>query len=316
MQRLLIIPAVLLLGAIGFFYYLGTPTKLNAAAVSSSQIDLSWHDNSSGESGFKIEMSIDNKTFNKIAEAGPNLTSYSVAGLLKNTSYYFRIRSFKIIEGKERMSGYSRKATSITFDTLPLEPSLLTVEPVSSTVFYLGLKWQDNSDNEKGFKIERSQDGANFSEISVTNAETTGFEDYAVNATAVYYYRVKAFNDFGSSPYSNVFSTFTYNNSDSEDVPVAPSFLEATFLGSSTTLNRINLTWQDNSSNEDTFVLEKSFNNKSFFRLKTFEANYIGYNDYEIDSSTTYYYRVQAFNEWGGSGYSNVSKESVPGSID
>src|SRR4029077_20794534 len=43
-----------------------SPTTLGAVAASSSQINLSWTDNSSDETGFKIERSIDGKTFTQI----------------------------------------------------------------------------------------------------------------------------------------------------------------------------------------------------------------------------------------------------------
>jgi hypothetical protein len=47
-----------------------------ATAVSSSQINLSWIDNSNNETGFEIERSTDGTTFTQIATVGANVTMY------------------------------------------------------------------------------------------------------------------------------------------------------------------------------------------------------------------------------------------------
>jgi titin len=48
------------------------PSSLAATAVSSSQVNLSWIDNSSNESGFYLERSTDGVTFVQIAVVGAN----------------------------------------------------------------------------------------------------------------------------------------------------------------------------------------------------------------------------------------------------
>src|SRR5439155_21764812 len=69
------------------------PTNLSATAVSIGQINLAWSDNSSTETGFKIERSPDGVTFTQIATAGSNVTSYSDTGLSAGTRYYYRVRA-------------------------------------------------------------------------------------------------------------------------------------------------------------------------------------------------------------------------------
>ena len=46
------------------------PTNLSASAVSTSQINLSWTDNASNETGFRIERSPDGTSFTEIATRG------------------------------------------------------------------------------------------------------------------------------------------------------------------------------------------------------------------------------------------------------
>ncbi|MEY4528651.1 MAG: hypothetical protein RL768_2370 [Nitrospirota bacterium] len=69
------------------------PTNLRATLILTTQIDMSWSDSASNETGFDIERSIDNKSFFKIGSTGSNLTTFSATGLAKNKTYYFRVRA-------------------------------------------------------------------------------------------------------------------------------------------------------------------------------------------------------------------------------
>jgi alpha-tubulin suppressor-like RCC1 family protein len=87
-------------------------------------------------------------------------------------------------------------------------PSNLTATAVSSTK--VNLYWQDNSNNEDGFEIERSTDGIIYTLLSTFNADTTSYSDSGVTLYFIYYYRVWAFNTLGDrSEYSNDAATAT-----------------------------------------------------------------------------------------------------------
>jgi hypothetical protein len=85
--------------------------------------------------------------------------------------------------------------------SVPGSPTNLRVSSSTSTA--LSLAWNSNSFNETGFQLERSLDGKNFTLIATTTATT--FEDLGL-LDAVYYYRVRAFNIQGFSPYSATFT--------------------------------------------------------------------------------------------------------------
>lgn len=76
----------------------------------------------------------------------------------------------------------------------------------SQTVTYEhNLGWQDNSDNEDGFKVERktpSIPGDNFGEIGTVGPDITIYKD-VVNDGQQRCYRVRAFNAAGNSAYTN-----------------------------------------------------------------------------------------------------------------
>lgn len=84
--------------------------------------------------------------------------------------------------------------------------------------------------------------------------------------------------------------------------PDAPSGLSATAMSSS----QINLTWTDNSSNENMFSVERSDDEgATFSQIATVGANVEDYSDTGLAPSATHYYRVMASNEVDDSIYSN-----------
>jgi hypothetical protein len=89
------------------------PSNLQATTVSQTQINLSWTDNSTNESGFKIERSPNGtSSWTQIATVGANVTAYSNTGLTCNTTYYYRVRAYNA--GGD--SSYSNVANATTSD--------------------------------------------------------------------------------------------------------------------------------------------------------------------------------------------------------
>jgi hypothetical protein len=88
------------------------PSALSAKAISSSQINLTWADNATNESGFKIERKIGvNGTYLQLATAAANTISYNDTGLAASTVYYYRIRATNSV-GDSR---YTNEVNSTTF---------------------------------------------------------------------------------------------------------------------------------------------------------------------------------------------------------
>lgn len=93
---------------------LNAPTNLSVVAISNSQINLTWNDNSSNETSFQIErcQGTSCTNFTQIATVGVNVTQYSNPGLAANTSYSYRVRATK---GGVN-SAYSNTASATTGD--------------------------------------------------------------------------------------------------------------------------------------------------------------------------------------------------------
>ena len=84
----------------------------------------------------------------------------------------------------------------------PSAPSRLTA--IADSFYEINLSWQDNSDDEAGFMVQRRADGSsNWVEIGRTKANVTTFSDTGLRPTTIYHYRVRAFKEDVTSDFSN-----------------------------------------------------------------------------------------------------------------
>ncbi|MCF0062378.1 T9SS type A sorting domain-containing protein [Dyadobacter chenwenxiniae] len=174
------------------------PGKLAAISVSTVQVNVSWEDNALNESGFQLERSLNGTAFTKIADLGPNIKSYQNTGLDAATTYYYRVRAVNAAGA----SAYSN-VDSATTDNLPVPdmPENFTAVPIAPDV--VELRWSAVSENTKEVIIERSKSVTNqFVQIGKVAANVLQFQDKDSLANTNYYYRIKAINAGGSSPYS------------------------------------------------------------------------------------------------------------------
>ncbi len=115
--------------------------------------------------------------------------------------------------------------------TTPIAPSGLN--SVSNSASTISLSWSDNSDNETRFTVERSTDGASFTEIANLGSGTISYTDSGLDAETTYYYRVRASNSAGASDYSNVSSATTDSLPNQiEDVAISQTLGSGTVTGS------------------------------------------------------------------------------------
>jgi titin len=64
--------------------------------------------------------------------------------------------------------------------------------------------WEDSSGDELGFKIERREGSKGiYKERAVVGPNVTTFTDTGLNPGTTYYYRVRSYNTYGESEYSD-----------------------------------------------------------------------------------------------------------------
>jgi FtsP/CotA-like multicopper oxidase with cupredoxin domain len=174
------------------------PTNLVAAAISTSEIELSWQDNSITEEGFRMERMGTAPDFMEIGRVGADITSYIDRELNPNTTCTYRVCAYNELGG----SPYSNEASATTLNKIPDAPSNLVAKGISRSS--IKITWTDNSTNEKGFILERRTVNLPFTEIARVGPNVTEYLDAALFRRIIYYYRVKAYNYLGISRPSNI----------------------------------------------------------------------------------------------------------------
>lgn len=87
------------------------PTGLRAEALSSTQIGLSWTDNSDNETGFRVEIRCCSESFHELGVTGENETAGVAGGLTPSTTFEFRVQAI----GAAGASEYSNVASATTY---------------------------------------------------------------------------------------------------------------------------------------------------------------------------------------------------------
>ena len=72
-----------------------------------------------------------------------------------------------------------------------------------ATAAFLNLAWDDVSDNEIGFKVERRLSGGTFAQVATPGTNTTSYVDTGLADGTTYCYQVRAYNAAGDSAPSN-----------------------------------------------------------------------------------------------------------------
>ncbi len=91
-------------------------------------------------------------------------------------------------------------APNLAAEVLPDPPSNITGQ--SAAIFNIPVQWQDNSDNEDGFRVYRegSDEPGVRKLVGETSANTPTFLDTETSCSVVYQYTIASYNEAGESP--------------------------------------------------------------------------------------------------------------------
>jgi fibronectin type 3 domain-containing protein len=190
-----------------------SPANLAAAAVSSSQINLTWtasFDNV-GVTGYQVSrcLGFGCRFFTQVGTAAT--TAYSDTGLAANTLYSYRVRA---IDGAGNLSNSSNTANAKTLaasdTTPPTAPTNLSATPVGSA--QVNLSWTASTDNVgvTGYQVWRCQNAGctNFAQIG--SPAGNSYSDTGLTPSTAYSYEVRATDAAGNlSSFSSVASAVT-----------------------------------------------------------------------------------------------------------
>lgn len=177
------------------------PAGLTAIAVSSSQINLSWTDNSNNEAGFKVERKAGiGGTYTQIASVGANVTAHSDTGLTAGTAYYYRVMAYNSFGD----SVYSNEANTATISVNSPTVTANSVTNVNGSAVTLNASVNPNGAETTVY----FEWGPTTSYGNTTPAQPIGNGTNNVNVTVylagllpntVYHYRIVAVNAGGTA---------------------------------------------------------------------------------------------------------------------
>lgn len=283
-----------------------TPGNLQAAAVSSSEIDLSW--SAATETGGTItQYSIERcsgagcSNYAVLTTIAAPATGYQNTGLSASTGYSYRVRA---IDAASTAGPYSNVATASTVAVAaPTAPGNLFLATQGDSE--IDLSW--DASTETGGTISRylveSCSGlscSNFAQIGTST--TTAFASTGLTPSTSYSYRVRAQDSAGvNGPYSAIATIRTR----SQVVPSAPTNLTAATAGST----EIDLAWGASAEAGGTiaaYLIERcqGAGCSAFTQIATTTG--LQYANTGLTGSTSYTYRVRAQDSTAHTGdYSN-----------
>ena len=268
-----------------------------------STAKLTWNDNSKNEERFVVQRSYDGENWTNVAYLDANVTTCAISALQRGTTYQYRVCA-------ENQFGTSDWATvEYTVPSgVPAAPSDLAFSEYNKDEHSFVMSWTDNSVNELYFKVEYSLDGQNWNGSYTVAANTTQLSVANLIEGQVYQFRVSAWNSFGISDYA--YGSYEIPI-DGKLRPVAPS--DVVFSEYNYSANSVQMSWTDNSDNEDSFVIEFSFDGNTWRKAGSTAADVTVRSAVGMIVGRTYYFRVAASNVAGQSewAYGEFSVDSV-----
>ena len=259
------------------------PTNLQTEKLSDKSYKLTWTDNSSGEQGFKIDRRVD---------AGNWIIGYG--NVAANQITFTDTNVFRAVDVEYRVYGYYETYESDkifqNINAALTAPSNLLLS--SNNISSESLTWQDNSNGEEGFIIERKYEGGDWEKIGTSTVNNYTDNNFQLNKRV--YYQVCSFvGQFRSSFVGKDFSSTI----------TAPSNLQVTI----NQLSTITLTWQDNTNGEDGFKIDRKIGIQNWeTEYATVSVNITTWQNTSFPLNETIYYRVYTYRQADNS--ANVEK--------
>jgi len=256
---------------------INAPSNLELTLVENNTVKLTWQDNSSDETKFFVDRKKgEYEWYENYFELDENITScIDDIQTTADTVYSYRVRAYN---GDE----YSEYSIPTGWFADCAAPTNLLLEQISQE--NIRIVWNDNSFGELGFCIDKKiADGLWNEEYKLTGANETEYIDLNTSINDTCYYRICAISGNTKSNYCSNFI-----------VPIwqSPSNFEIQILSE----NSLELTWQDNTIDEDGFKVDRKVDLEDWItEYVVLNENITDWIDTDVEEFHTYHYRLYAF---------------------
>ena len=277
------------------------PAGLSVASNGHARVVLNWINNSDNERSFRVERALGDGPFSKLADADANARSFADETVSPRTAYRYRV----IAVGEFGQSPASNVAATTT-QRDPAEIAAPTnLRPTGVSHNRVSLAWDDASDNEDNFAVERAAGDGPYARLATLARDATEYADVTARPGTSYRYRVVALNDAGGRAEGEAATVTT---------PADPTQLAKPrdLAAAAVSPTQVELTWRDLADNESGYVVERRAGNGEFAMLATLGADATGYTDATAAAGTSYAYRVAASNAVARSDFSNEATLTTP----
>jgi len=248
------------------------PSNLTITQNSITSITLSWQINSTGEKGFIIERRYTGGNWTEIETTTAN--SYNDSNFELNTQVYYRVSAY--------MGQYQSSYAESSFNSQIPAPSDLQLEKLSDVSYKL--TWKDNSIGEQGFRIDR-RTGENpwvlgYGQVDENITSFTDPNVFLEKTALPVYYRVYV-----------IYEHYTSDNiaTSTNATLTPPTNLQIT----QNSLTSVTLNWQNNSTGEDGYKMERRYEGGNWEEIATTTTN--SYHDNTFLLNTQVYYRLSGY---------------------
>ncbi len=212
---------------------LAPPSNVQASTIDPSSVLVSWDDDSPFAESYRVERKEGPGGSWELMYVAPgDATSWEDATVLEDQPYYYRLVAVAPGEQSD-VSNY----TTATPGIVPAAPSDFMGIPAPSAVF---LTWSDNSSEEMGFQIQR-RDGEFVPYVDLlphTSASLQFRLDQGLLSEHVYWYRIRAYNQYGFSAWVESGSITTPSDPGSFQATIHVAFGTQDIVGATVELDR------------------------------------------------------------------------------
>lgn len=252
--------------------------------------------------GYKLYRSISENRKYYLKKTFDSQFDYVNTGLTTGKTYYYKVRAYKVVDGKTIYSDYSKV---MSVKAAPKAP--LGVEAKSKTYNSNKITW-DKVTGASGYEVYRSTslDGKYSLSKRITSSSTTNYTNTGLKTGNTYYYKIRAYKTVDGK---RVYSKF------SDRVYATPKLNSPTIKVKAGT-NKATVSWNKVSGAYGYQVYRATSENGTYYLKKTVNSSSsLSYTNTGLTKGKIYYYKVRAYRTVDGkkvySKYSTVKSVTI-----